>query len=114
MDPEKSGGNSSDDPKAVISKVDLEKSGGNSADDPKAVISKLDPEKSGGNSADEPKAVKPIAVNESVDAPSRMDDRGKDEGHKHSPGKLSIEKLKPSTSLKQYMPRTTTLPKGFL
>ncbi|XP_035548108.1 uncharacterized protein LOC108981395 [Juglans regia] len=52
------------------------------------------------------KVVKPT---KSVDDPSKADD-----GHKKFTGKLRIEKLKAGTRLKQNMPKTITLPKGFL
>ncbi|XP_042951283.1 uncharacterized protein LOC122285205 isoform X7 [Carya illinoinensis] len=52
------------------------------------------------------KVVKPT---KSVDDPSKADD-----GHKKFTGKLRIEKLKAGTRLKQNIPKTVTLPKGFL
>ncbi|KAE7997235.1 hypothetical protein FH972_001885 [Carpinus fangiana] len=76
-----------------------------------ASISKLGRTKSGGNSADNPKLDKPVTVYD----PSRTaDDGSKDYGRQKSSVKLSIGRLKTGSSSKHSMPRTITLPKGFL
>ncbi|XP_059456807.1 sister chromatid cohesion protein PDS5 homolog C-like isoform X3 [Corylus avellana] len=76
-----------------------------------ASISKLGRTKSAGNSADNPKLDKPVTV---YDLSRRDDDGSKDYGRQKSSVKLSIGRLKTGSSSKQSMPRTITLPKGFL
>lgn len=67
-------------------------------------ISKVGRTKSGGNSADDPKLYKHVIVY----------DGSKDYGRQKSSGKLSIGRLKTGSSSKQSIPKTITLPKGFL
>jgi hypothetical protein len=77
-------------------------------------LPKVDSTKCGGNSADDPKLDKPIIVYEPVNDPSRTVEGSKDVGHQKSSGKSSIERPKGGNGMKQTMPRTVTLPKGFL